>query len=77
VRRSTETEDKKLAEKIFRKVMTEVVEGKWFDRPIGERKTFGEMMEKYMAEHSRVKKRSASRDEVSLLHLLPFFGRTI
>jgi site-specific recombinase XerD len=74
VRHSTETDDKKLAEKIYHKVMTEVAEGKWFDRPVGERKTFGEMMEKYMVEHSRIKKRSASRDEVSLLHLLPFFG---
>jgi integrase len=73
VRHSTETDDKKLAEKIYHKVMTEVVEGKWFDRQQGTQ-TFAEMMERYMKEHSSVKKRSTSRDEVSLKHLLPFFG---
>ena len=50
VRQSTETDDKKLAEKIHHKVMTEVAEGKWFERPVGQTKTFREMMEKYMAE---------------------------
>ncbi|MGD0231932.1 MAG: hypothetical protein ABSC19_16520, partial [Syntrophorhabdales bacterium] len=73
VRQSTETDDKKLAEKIHHKVMTEVAEGKWFERQERTR-TFAEMMEKYMKEHSKVKKRSSSRDEVSLKHLLPFFG---
>jgi integrase len=74
VRRSTETDDKKLAEKIYHKVMAEVAEGKWFEEPAREVKTFREMMEKYMREHSALKKRSTSRDETSLKHLLPFFG---
>jgi hypothetical protein len=59
VRKSTETEDRKLAEKIRHKVMTEVAEGKWFERPEGEGKTFSDMMERYMREHSTLKKRSA------------------
>src|SRR5512138_2238323 len=73
VRTSTETEDKKLAEKILHKVMNEVAEGKWFERQQGT-ETFTEMMQKYMEEHSAVKKRSTARDEASLKHLLPFFG---
>ena len=73
VRRSTETDDKKLAEKIYHKVMTEVAEGKWFERQERTR-GFAEMMEKYMKEHSAVKKRSTARDVASLKHLLPFFG---
>ena len=73
VRRSTETGDKKLAEKIQHKVMTEVAEGKWFERQQGTQ-TFAEMMERYMKEHSAVKKRSTMRDRASLKHLLPFFG---
>jgi integrase len=75
VRQSTETDDKKLAEKIHHKVMTEVAEGKWFDRPVGERKTFGEMMQKYMAEHSLHNKTPLShkRDKSLSAHLLAYF----
>lgn len=73
VRQSTETDDKKVAEKIFHKVMTDVAEGKWFERQQGTH-TFSEMMDRYMKEHSKVKKRSTTRDEASLKHLLPFFG---
>ena len=73
VRQSTETDDKKTAEKIYHKVMTDVAEGKWFERQERTR-GFAEMMEKYMKEHSAVKKRSTARDAASLKHLLPFFG---
>lgn len=51
IRKSTETTDKRIAEKIYHKVVTEVVEGKWFERLPGEEKTFREMMEKYLEEH--------------------------
>ncbi|HVN94953.1 MAG TPA: tyrosine-type recombinase/integrase [Syntrophorhabdaceae bacterium] len=73
IRQSTETADKKLAEKIQHKVMTEVAEGKWFEKQQGTQ-TFAEMMQRYMKEHSAVKKRSTVRDQASLKHLLPFFG---
>ncbi len=46
-RKSCQTTDKKLAEKIYHKVMTELVEGRYFERLPGERKTFREMMKKY------------------------------
>lgn len=76
VRSSTETEDKKVALKIYHKVMTQIAEGKWFDRLPGEEKTFREMMERYLQEHSvRNKVQSSYRRDKSLAnHLLRFFG---
>ncbi len=52
VRKPTETTDKKLAEKIHHKVMTQIAEGKWFENPIGSDKTVRELFEKYLDEHS-------------------------
>ena len=50
-RKSTETEDKKLAQRIYDKVKGEIAEGKWFERLPGEDKTFGEMMERFESEY--------------------------
>ena len=77
IRKSTETENKKLAERIYHKVLCEVAEGKWFEKLPGEEKTLREMMDKYMKEHSLPKKASSERDTSSLTHLLPFFGENI
>jgi integrase len=74
IRRSTETTDKKLAQRILDKVKGEIAEGKWFEKLPGEDRTFKEMMDKYMAEHSIPNKVSHDRDKRSLLHLMPFFG---
>ncbi len=74
IRQSTETTDKNLAKRIYDKVLGEIAEGKWFDRLPGEERTFKQMMERYMAEHSTPKKASSKRDRGSLTHLLPFFG---
>lgn len=73
-RRSLETGDKKLAERISHKILGQVAEGKWFDISEESENTFKEMMNRYMDEHSKLKKKSWKRDEVSLSHLLPFFG---
>ena len=51
VRKSTETENQKLAQRIYDKVKGEIAEGKWFERSLGEQKTFREMIEKYVQEH--------------------------
>src|SRR4030042_5728420 len=51
-RKSTETEDKKLAQRIHDKVRGEIAEGKWFERLPGEEKSFREMMEKYLDEYA-------------------------
>lgn len=47
VRKSTETTDKKLAEKIYYKVVNQIAEGKWFDVDEGNQRTFEELAEKY------------------------------
>ncbi|HUI67399.1 MAG TPA: tyrosine-type recombinase/integrase, partial [Nitrospirota bacterium] len=52
VRKPTETTDRKLAEKIYHKVMTQIAEGKWFEKPVGSNKSVRELFEKYLDEHS-------------------------
>jgi len=76
IRRSTETTDKKLAQRILDKVKGEIAEGKWFEKLPGEDRTFKEMMDKYMAEHSARNKalKTYLRDKSLADHLLKFFG---
>jgi integrase len=76
IRKSTETVDKKLAERIYHKLMGQIAEGKWFERLPGDEKTFREMMEKYMREHSKINKspKSHIRDRSLENHLVQFFG---
>ena len=75
VRKPTETSDKRLAEKIYHKVMTQVAEGKWFERQPDDNKTFVEMIDKYMTEYSITKTSSGQvRDKVIAGHLTSFFG---
>lgn len=72
-RKSTETEDRKLAQRIYDKVKGEIAEGKWFERLPGEEKTFREMMEKYLSEHvSKLKSHRAFRGYAK--NLIFFFG---
>ncbi|MBM4305181.1 MAG: site-specific integrase [Deltaproteobacteria bacterium] len=75
-RKSTETNDGKLAKRIYDKVKGEIAEGKWFEKLPGEEKTFTELMEKYMAEHSARNKapKSHNRDKSLKVHLLKDFG---
>ena len=65
IRRSTETEDKKLAIRIFDKLKGELAEDKWFESLEGEKITFSEMLDKYMTEYSAINKapRSHERDK--------------
>jgi len=50
-RRSTETEDPKLAQKIYDKVKGQVAEGKWFEKLPGEDKSFEDMVTKFAEEN--------------------------
>ena len=72
---STKTANKKLAEKIHAKRITEIAEGRWFPNE-AKKRTFEELKERYMREHSRVNKtpKSSLRDESSFKHLTKFFG---
>ena len=73
IRISTETTDKKLAQKILAKVQTEMTEGKWFDRLPGETKKFAELAEKY--ENGDFKQTKSWRSMQSYLNQLKeFFG---
>lgn len=79
VRRSTETTDKKLAQRIFDKLKGEIAEGKWFEHLEGEDRTFNELMDRYMKEHSAVNKAHTShlRDKAIEKHLRKAFGNLI
>jgi integrase len=50
-RESTETKDRKLAQRIYDKVKGEIAEGKWFEKLPGEDKTFREMMGRFESEY--------------------------
>jgi integrase len=73
LRRPTETNDKKLAEKIYRKVMTQIAEGKWFDIDEGSQRTFEELVAKYEATEFKELK-SWRSVESYLKQLKEFFG---
>jgi hypothetical protein len=75
-RRSTETEDRKLALRIFDKLKGEIAEGKWFEKPPGDGYKFKDLMDKYMAEYSAVNKAASShkRDKSLVTQLKSVFG---
>ena len=75
-RRSTETEDKKLAQRIFDKLKGEIAEGKWFEKLPGEEYKFRDLMKKYMLEYSAVNKAASShkRDKSLVKQLVSYFG---
>lgn len=75
-RRSTETTDKKTAQKIYHKVMSELAEGKYFKKPVGTKKTAKEMIEKYLEDHSKLNKAASSQknDFVYAQHFIKFLG---
>jgi integrase len=76
IRRSAETTDKKLAQRIFDKLKGEVAEGMWFETLSGEDYKFKDLMEKYMAEYSVVNKAASShkRDKSLVKQLRSVFG---
>ena len=77
IRRSTETDDRKLAQRIFDKLKGETAEGKWFEKLPGENYTFKALMDKYMKEYSAVNKKPTShiRDKSLNAHLQKCFGQ--
>jgi len=68
IRQSTGTENKKLAEKIHAKIVTEIQEDRYFETAKSKRITFKVMTEKYIANYEK------SRDCHTLKRLLPAFG---
>ncbi|HSA62337.1 MAG TPA: tyrosine-type recombinase/integrase [Nitrospiraceae bacterium] len=73
VRKSTETSDKRLAEAILGKVKVQIVEGKYFDKPKEDPKTFTDLMDRYLKEHAS--RRAHYRRYVNMVtNLKAFFG---
>ena len=77
IQKSLETGDKKLAKAIEAKIKAEIVEGKFFDKPVGQYKTFKDMMEKFMKEHAPKNSLNTRKSySVSSRHLLSYFGES-
>ncbi len=76
IRRTTGTAEKKLAEKILAKVMTQIAEDKWFERPCGEDRTLKELLNKYIKEHSvpTKAKHTVKQEEGFARQMVEFFG---
>jgi len=72
-RESTGTDNRKLAQRYYDKIKGEIAEGRLFRKLPGEKKTFREMMEKYLDEHvSKLKSRRAFTGYSK--NLISFFG---
>ena len=76
IRRSTEVKDKKLAQRIYDKVVGQIAEGKWFERVPGEDKTVNELLDRYLRDHSKPNKAPLThyRDQSLSAHLKDAFG---
>lgn len=77
IRRSTEVTDKKLAERIYFKVMSLVAEGKWFDQPPAQpRRMVKDLLERYLRDYSARNKAVLThrRDQSLAAHLRRAFG---
>lgn len=75
VQKSLETDDRRLAQAIEAKIRAEIAEGKFFDKPVGQGKTFRDMMEKFMQEHApKVSKNMQISYRTSLGNLMPYFN---
>jgi integrase len=74
-RRTTGTQNKRLAEKIYGKTLTDIEEGRFFDRPASIK--IVEVIEKYMNEVSPFKPGSHERNRQIVEHYKAFFGDTL
>jgi integrase len=65
---SLKTKSKRLAEKLYHKITTEILEGEYFDRAKARKYTFQDLAERYMQCYQR------QRDPRTIKYLLPVFG---
>ncbi len=79
IRTPTETIGKKLAEKNYHKVMTQIAEGKWFEKPASADKTLGDLLDKYLREHSTPNKsaNTVKNDTALVAEMQTYFGNTL
>jgi integrase len=75
IRKSLETDNRKLAETIEAKIKLDIAQGKYFTAIPGKTKTVREMMEKFMTEYAPKRREKTRRSyKTSLNNLLPVFG---
>ena len=75
---STGTANKKLAEQIHAKRLTEITEGKWFDKPVISDVTMSEVLDRYMKEVSpNLAPSTDFRNSQVVKTLKVFFGDTL
>jgi len=65
---------KRQAELALKKVKVEIAENKFFDVKKQQKVLFSEMAKEYIGRYAKINKKSFSRDEQSLGHLIPFFA---
>ncbi len=76
-RKSTGTDNRRLAEKILAKVETQIVEGRWFEFDHSKQRTLQEMIERYDKEYTSHRKYYSRKREKSVFkHLYAYFGET-
>lgn len=68
IQESLKTDNKKIAEKLAAKLLTDIVEGRYFEKVKAKSTTFNDMAEKYLMKYEKL------RDSNSLKRLLPVFG---
>ena len=69
IQESLQTDNRKLAEKLYAKVYTDALEGRYFEQVKAKRILFAEMAEKYLGKYEKL------RDRTSLKRLMPVFGQ--
>ncbi len=75
IQKSLETTDKKLAQSIEAKIRTEIVEGKYYEKPIGSDKTFSKLIAQFMKEYAPKRSVGMQKNYACYSkHLIPFFG---
>ena len=78
VQKSLETSDKKLAKAIEAKIRTDIVQGKYYEKPIGNDNTFSQLVDKFIKECAPKRSISMQKSYIaSSKHLIPFFGDSI
>jgi len=68
IRESLNTDNRKMAEKLYAKVLTDLVEGRYFEGTKSKNVTFDDMSKKYLERHAH------SRDEHTIKKLKAFFS---
>ena len=75
IQRSLKTSNKASALVREAKVRKDIVDGNYFEKDVGHKKTFKDMMDRFMKEHApKVSGSMQNSYTSSLKHLIPFFG---